>query len=1060
MPLQADTISIPISKGVNLTSEARLLDPPTLLEATNSRFPRGGGSTKRRGHTEEVLRGEAPIPPGVDVDSLPWVLGWGYLTGNRPDAVSDAAACGVGPHPDAGRIYGQGTRDQETLLWSGHRLYSYTPSQLSTSGRVSAEIGNALMPTLQAYPLGKVQTPQTQPCFVDNGALKLVAWVDSGSSQVRYSVYDSESRAPLVVNKTLGVGVITTATHVQVFSLGVYLHFLVTDSGDGLLKCFSLAQSDVNTENYHSYGPCAGYFDYFKVDETHAALLINVDTSILRFCYLGLSGGVASVVTDYVAGVSNLTSVALAQHSTASELLIAALKGSKPTISTIGTDGTVVQAFADYDPGYNCINLTVAPKYVLSHTGHPLYDVYLDSANAAAGNSGTVVRVRWSNGAVVGSKLERFNLQLISKAFVSGDRTLVWAGHYNALQSTWVLLDELLLPTGKLDQFVANVPSYAVSAAPYLTGVNFSSAGTGTKFHLALGFRVRVPASTTSVNVYTEPSIHVVELDTLPKLMSAQAGRCTYFAGAQLWTYDGVTLAEQGFHWGPETVATLQTGGALSNPGTYSYRVDLCYRNAQNEEVRSLSILTPSVATTSGDKKFSLAIPTIPTRRSGSYFLIFRNANASGVPLTNWWLLNSRDPSATSFLPNDLTQATVTFVDTGSVDDVTIQNNELHPAALDTYLQPLSSPACELVSAGHDRVWVAGGELSPGQVAPSRLFDPGDSPAFNPYLNIQVDRSAQPITAIGFVGEISAFFQLTQTYVMDGDGPDNNSSGLWAPARLALADLGATSQYSLGLITQGLVFQSPAGFRLLGPGGAIQPVGQPVDLASKIADVFSTVVVDSDQEIRWYGAGQSFVYNYLYDIWSVWTVDAVGASYNLATGLALVTKSDGRVWVETEGVWTDGPTPYTHRVRLPWLHAGQLGDFQRIRYISGLGRPYDPTNPNHNIRVELFYDELPSWDERFDWTYPDASNNSDTWGSGNWGDGAWGDTTAIVTSKDLSWEWMRRPSRQKCGVISIAVEDAGTPGPGFVLNAISLRLARKPGLNRTPARGGTDTYKG
>lgn len=59
--------------------------------------------------------------------------------------------------------------------------------------------------------------------------------------------------------------------------------------------------------------------------------------------------------------------------------------------------------------------------------------------------------------------------------------------------------------------------------------------------------------------------------------------------------------------------------------------------------------------------------------------------------------------------------------------------------------------------------------------------------------------------------------------------------------------------------------------------------------------------------------------------------------------------------------------------------------------------------------------------------------------------------------RDSVWRWRRRLRRQKCSVVSIAIDDNYSDGPGFVLTALSLEIGRKKGLDRTPARGGTNT---
>jgi hypothetical protein len=59
--------------------------------------------------------------------------------------------------------------------------------------------------------------------------------------------------------------------------------------------------------------------------------------------------------------------------------------------------------------------------------------------------------------------------------------------------------------------------------------------------------------------------------------------------------------------------------------------------------------------------------------------------------------------------------------------------------------------------------------------------------------------------------------------------------------------------------------------------------------------------------------------------------------------------------------------------------------------------------------------------------------------------------------RDAVWRWRRRLRRQKCSVISVAIDDNYSNGPGFVLTALSLEIGRKTGLDRVPWRGGSTT---
>jgi hypothetical protein len=55
MRMEYETVAIPIVKGLDVTTRARLVQAPSLLQAQNSRFPRGSGSAKRRGHLATIL---------------------------------------------------------------------------------------------------------------------------------------------------------------------------------------------------------------------------------------------------------------------------------------------------------------------------------------------------------------------------------------------------------------------------------------------------------------------------------------------------------------------------------------------------------------------------------------------------------------------------------------------------------------------------------------------------------------------------------------------------------------------------------------------------------------------------------------------------------------------------------------------------------------------------------------------------------------------------------------------------------------------------------------------
>ena len=1100
MTIQWETVAIPVTRGIDVNTRARLVEPGMLLEAINSRFS-GGGSEKRRGHVARRVRGNTPIPPDVTITDwgapgsfepfytgdrgLPsdWIFGWGRYFETRTD---HGTRNQVSRHPDVGIVFGAAQRDNETLLWDGWQFYSRTPTSAPL-----VTVGDAVLPHLRSATIAKCSQAQNQPDAADNGVIRVVAWINPVTDKAVYTVLDATTGATFVPPTALVVPNPTYA--VRCIPVGGWIHVVCSDTA-GTLLCFSVNGDTPTALSTTSLGPCDRFFDMVKVTEEKWCVLRNTGSKSIAVSFLLPDGQNANVVTPVWTSsaldplepwVTELGSVGLAVDPIVNNVAVIyrrkdggqwSVSWRAFTSSGVALTGvTTLETIASGGTSGVCI----APKYVTEGlSDESVFDVYWDRLTSVKG-----ARVSVPTPTPVLAAAERHNLALASQAFRVGDRTYVWASHTTTYQNSWYLLDEKLLPVGHLDYGTANSPA----ASGVLASVNWSGTAPVKDtlvFHLALGYKVRVATETKVLGtntpaVYAEPSTRFVQLDYLPVLRSAQAGRSLYFAGAQLSTYDGKIVSESGFHHAPVVTVDDVGGGALTVGGKYRYRVDACYTNAQGEEVRSNSFYTDEI-TIAGDRTIRLTIQPMLTRReTAAYFLVFRNENTQ----TQWYLINSRDPDNALYLDNDTSVASFTFDDAGAVTDAALISRETHPGNGGFgYLDSITAPACEIVAAGADRLWLAGGELPPGQVAPSRLFSPRETPSFHPLVNAQIDRSAEPVTAIGFVGEFTAIFRHNSTYIQEGFGPDNSSQGGWPPARLALVGVGAISQESLAVIPGGLLFQSPAGIRGISAGGALAPVGLPTDRMMRGFAVSAAFVSPTDEEVRWYSrTGGCVVYNYRYESWSTWTVNAAGVTPNPVTRLALVADPNGYLWEETAGVYRDNNVPYLHKVRFPWLRAGALIDFQRVRRVAGVGE----ATTTHACRLIAYYDEKDYAGEVIEWDWPeddiDPSYNTDEFGNNSFGAGTFGDTesnplpigfspyiydpfvfnvgeTKISTEtehRDSVWRWRRRLNRQKCSVLSISLDDNYSDGPGFTLTAIGLDIGKKSGLDRMPWRGGT-----
>lgn len=1067
--LQWETVAVPLVEGLDLRTRARLVKPTALLRALNVRFPRNGGPEKRSGHRVTPARAAYPYPPGVvpEVSTDPaapdpyntdreqpdnWLFGYGLFDPIVPQETSfpggyvlgDPADATASTHPHAGVLFGALTRDDEAAAWDGHRLFPYVTAL--DDGRTRPI--TAVVPWARTYPIARDRF-QDSISGADNGSIRVVAWLSGGDPIAQ--VFDSVTGAAMTgIDRVAGL----SAVDLKVVPVGDWIHMYALDDGANTVELY-YRRADSNGWSHATIGDASNMVYDVRVVNDNKVLVVYAEADdVLKANYVTADGQVGSPMNLPVSGaVGDEVKVSLA----------CAVHGRTGHIGIVwgSTTRTLARVYAANGFPYAAQFLVEASQPVST----TIADIWLD-ANSAPGEprfrvfwegvdtSDPWIKTRVFHGATLegSGATQRYHLKLGTQAIRTGQRTHVVAYHPAPFQSTWFLLDDGLLPEGRW-----NIGTAFQEASTYLPPLNWRGSAPAKDrvvYHTCLAARTRLDSRAVNANdstppppAYTEQYPVWVDLDFLPPLRSVQAGRTVYIPGAQLWGYDGSAVHEAGFPLFPETIAAPGSNGAgaLTAAGKYTYRVDLCHKNRRGEEVRSASIFiytdgqAAPTALQATHNTVTLTGDTVPTRHTDSYFLIWRNENNG----TLWYLLNSRDPSSADFRGNDTATRTWTFTDLVSDASLT-SGREIHPAQSDTYINPFPAPACEVIAAGRDRVWVAGGEVPPGTVSPSRLFSPGERASFSPVLEILVDRSGEAVTAIGHVGDVTAVFRESSISALDSDGPDNNFLGAWSSARPIVTDVGAVTQESLARTTSGLVFQALGGFRLLGPGGQVSPVGAPVDLLARTLDIAATVVEPDSREVRFYGrTGRTLVVSYEGGEWSEWTCTAFGAVRSPVLGVFLA-RPRGDIWIEDEDMTTDGGRGFEYLVRTGWF-GGDRADFVRVRRAAMFGEFLG----HHKATVRFFYNDRDYPAEEFTWLTSDDLVNG-AWGDGDWGSGMWGDP--LDTDRDSVWRWRRRTARQKCSSFSVEISDNGATGRSFTPVLMALEIGRRGGVDRVPAR--------
>lgn len=1060
-----ETVEYPLAAGVDLRSPGRAVQAPRLKKLENGRFDSGVmGMRRRRGHlgyevrTTASLSGTAPSGGGGGSSVIPngggstinpadnWLYGYGLTDGTTATASP----------PDPGLLAGMATRDNEVLAWDGWRMFSWPANQESGLGWHTP--AGATMPSANTQTIAKVSTAMRMVDIAMNDEIIVVVWAPDGSSDAYVSIYDRTTRTAFKPELRLSVG--GAIQHVRAVPVGDWVHFFASSTAQ--LKGWSVhnrAPWDVKVIA-STPGTCDTFFDVRRVTDDRFILVKRDTDDTARLTYYQ-SNGVADTTycsqntlldTEPNDGGEVVHRVAIDQHPQTGELclawtLAAGTGGYRRVYTSNGIALGTRQALTTVTA---VDNLSVTARY-LTASGYGLFDIYVSDATLVGQ---PYVRVEQTEAAgTVDEVSKRYYSTLASHAFRVGHSTFAllkyrYGSGSNPVQQVYILSDRDLLPVGKFEYTTAP----ATLPANGLTSVHFES-GQGSRnwlrLHGCLLRRERLDSANN--DQFDEESVKLVEYNFLPRLRSAQLGRTTYFAGAQLWAYDGNELVEQGFHHTPENVSVAASVGAGNLNGTYQYRIRPAYKNAQGEEIVGPTITTSGTAI--ANKKGELSWESLQhTRRTGVYFLVFRRA-ATG---TTYYLVSNRDQSVVAgdnACPvNDTSAALVTFVDNLSDANLIAKEQDRLDGGL---MEPFSAPACEVIAAGRDRLWLAGGEIESGSLVPSLVYTPEarvGTAEFNTSITTVVDRGVEPITAIGFLGHSVLVFKSNRIYSFESDGPSNTLVGSFDFPRVIAADTGALHPEGVTLGPRGLFFVSPSGIQLLDINTQTVDVGAPVRDEVLVSAIVSAVLVPQDEEVRFYRTdGRALVFSYRTGEWSTWTnLEAVGAVSHPVTGLAVIGKIDGQLWVETDGVWTDHNRGYTFRLRTAPITSGGFMNFMRARTVAWTGDKHG----EHTLYCKAYYDDRDFPED--EWIWAAASDlNPGTWGGGTWGSGTWGnsaDASVYDAVTDSVYHGKRKLKRQKCSRVEFEINDGGTQNEGPALTALALEIGRRGGLSRIPAR--------
>jgi len=459
-------------------------------------------------------------------------------------------------------------------------------------------------------------------------------------------------------------------------------------------------------------------------------------------------------------------------------------------------------------------------------------------------------------------------------------------------------------------------------------------------------------------------------------------GQTLYVTGGELLQYDGVRLTEAGYHLYPNYFEAALTVAGAMDLGSYTYKLTWRWDNATGEVDRSTTATTVSAETTAGYLGIAIApaIPLYVTHKTDNELAVevWRTA-VNPTDDAPFYLVTSKDPAALTnpnrYTPNLRTGSSLaTLNDELADEDLTILES-----SPDNYgvLENLAPPACTIIAANSDRVFLAGVAGDPHRVWYSKLREEGLCAAFNDALTVTVPPGNGAITALAFLNDTLIAFKETAIYALSGDGFTNLGQGInYGPARVLSVDVGAVDYDSVALCDKGLIFKSRKGFYILNRGWTVDYIGGGVS-DYDTETVNAVHVIEGQHQIRCMTTvasgvpyvtpgdpvstvtGRVLLYDTLVSQWAEWSLEGVHAAiwngthcYAKATGAL----SDAGLFDQTDATSYD--------IETGWIKPADLQGYARIRAINILGIYGTP----QRIRVRLARDyQITYFDDR-NWT--------------------------------------------------------------------------------------------
>lgn len=1080
MPLQKQTVDIPIAKGLGQKVDPRLLVPGSFTTLANAVQDKIGSLVKRPGVVDLGIGASSP---------------WGRTLNPVSNGNLD---CRLVPGPMGGVAQVNGFR-----MWKR--------SSLQANDTKAYDLDDVTNILVQRH--GLETTAKAFACvdLATDGNKVLVTWIAPSptrpAGQPYYAVLDATTLETLVPPQQLfpvvgGIAVLTiNFLRTSSLSLGTPAgvaaaiwqngNLLYGSKFDFTTLAWSAAvqfAADCNT-NLGALGTVYGLYDVSLIDAASCAVAYGTTANpvSITVANLPLATWISTTATTFlppggaglhihgigvIAGAGGHTWIAYA-YNAAPNIVVRAIAVHTTNMGTVDVADT--QLWTD------TTTLPWRLAILDSPTGVANANIIIGSNT---NGTSTLMWSTFSTGAVVHTATGRYGLKLAAKPFALTGKNCALVSYaegdptFNSVSvaRTYYVV-ELGIPTSLIP--AADVRPLA-TIAPRIGVIPASSAqGEGLSLPSSLPLAIvssNERAITPCLTIRSASGgvgVDVCDVKFTRALWQpAIVGGVTYLSGGVPCAFDGDRVTEVGFLFQPPSLGAVVSspagaGGPGPTAGTfvYTYAVVYEWRDKTGQRCQSRPTFTTASIPDSATHNNSVALTVPPLNLS------LRQDQESGFAPVAIAIYRDTATAQGSLvrvfagdIPNGLWNAyqTASLAFTDVASDASIAGNEGlytvgNPGPLDAVCP--SSLSClivhrnRLVGVGDDgtTLWF------------STQYDSGSTqPYFNDNLTMQIpDGSVRALSSSD--GHLIAY-TADAIYVIDGDGPDvTGQNNTWTPPQRLAADLGCSSDWrSVVQFHAGTVFQSGSKLYLLERALEVSYFSGPIedDLAANPV-ITSATLHAARNEIRFTckateNATTGIVanYNYVSDTWSLFSYyDQDAAAFGAEVDSSLVRAG---VWYHASRngrVWTESASANGYDVDLAYLTSGLLANvhwivetvtwaWAKVNGLQGFGRIWEAmvleqSIAPHDATISLGYD------------YADAFVDVRTF------------TAAEIAAFTTPQPQMKVDcSRGKCEAIRVQFSDAPptgvgqTVGSGANLLSLGLTMGVKPGRARLPAAQG------